>query len=420
MINLPAMKKRYQLVGLSFLFYSAAFAQNSERFMVGAASAEINPDTGSYIAGGDQNRKFTSIHDSLYIKAVVISNSETSITLFTADNIGYMYPQLLQVRQAVSKLLPNFPVNHIVMSSTHTHSGPDVVGLWGADQLHSGVDTNYIKKFVRVAAGVIVQAYSSRRPGLAQYANTAHGQGWVENISQPAELDRSVTILRFVDRRQRNIVTLTNFACHPTVLDGSSGAVSADYIAGYYELLNKSQGGINMFLQGAIGGWVQPEKVPKTINAAYEKGYGLANAVMSALRNPQYLETNSLGFKRKLLNLPVGNPGFRQLSAMHVINRSIGDSVLTEVAIFNIGEARFATHPGESVPAMSIATKLMLKTGGPVFVLGLGMDALGYILKPEFFDSTLQIPHSDYLRSMSVGVATRDLVMAAIDELSRE
>ena len=413
------MKKILFLVWMALLVFSNLAAQNSGRFSVGAASAIISPKPGAYIAGGDQNRKFTGVHDDLYVKAVVISNETTSIAIFTVDCIGMLYPQLLQVRQAVLKMVPEFPADQIIMSSTHTHSGPDVVGLWGPDLQHSGVDNIYLREIVATAASQIVKAYQNRKPAIPRYANTVHGQGWVENISQPAELDRSVTILQFVDRRYRNIATLTNFACHPTILDGTTTDVSADYVAGFYETLDKAQGGVNMFLQGAIGGWVQPEHVPRTFVAAYEKGYGLAAAVVAALKNPQSIESNDIAFKRKVISLPVENEGFRQLSAINVINRKITDSVSTELVMVDIGEAKFATHPGETVPAMGLATKGMMKTDGPKFILGLGMDALGYILKPAFFNPDAKIPHSEYLCAMSLGPKTMDLIMQEIDAMVR-
>jgi hypothetical protein len=59
----------------------------------------------------------------------------------------------------------------------------------------------------------------------------------------------------------------------------------------------------------------------------------------------------------------------------------------------------------------------MMQTKGPKFVLGLGMDALGYILKPSFFDPQQKIPHSEYLCSVSLGVQTQTYVMRALEAL---
>ena len=117
--------------------------------------------------------------------------------------------------------------------------------------------------------------------------------------------------------------------------------------------------------------------------------------------------------------MPLANPGFKQLSEIGVINRDFSDSVLTEIAWFSIGDAVFATHPGETVPAMELATKALMHTSGPKFVLGLGMDALGYILKPGFFDPAMKIPHSEYLCTMSVGIETMAYVMKTLEALAK-
>lgn len=92
-----------------------------QNFRVGAAQETINPDSDSlYFAGGKNNRKFIDVADNLYVKAVVISNNETSIALLTVDCIGLMYPQLLEIREKVAKAISAFPVQQIILSSTHT------------------------------------------------------------------------------------------------------------------------------------------------------------------------------------------------------------------------------------------------------------------------------------------------------------
>ena len=52
------------------------------------------------------------------------------------------------IREVVSRIQGNF-VNNIIISSTHTHSGPDTIGLWGPGlpffPLSSGLDENYMR-----------------------------------------------------------------------------------------------------------------------------------------------------------------------------------------------------------------------------------------------------------------------------------
>jgi hypothetical protein len=48
------------------------------------------------------------------------------------------------------------------------------------------------------------------------------------------------------------------------------------------------------------------------------------------------------------------------------------------------------------------------------------MDAIGYILKPEFFETANKIPHSQYLCSMSAGKETEAVVMNVLTELASQ
>lgn len=394
----------------------------SAQWEVGAASAPINPEPGAFIAGHSQNRKFTGVHDNLYVKAVVVTGREGSVAILTVDCIGLLYPQLQDIRRKTATLVqdPLFDANHIVLSSTHTHAGPDVVGIWGPDLGHSGVDPAYLERLTDTASQLIARAWSARRSARADYSVTRHGEGWVENISEPDELDRSVTSVRFTDKAGQPIATLTNFACHPTFVDAVHDKVSSDYVGGFYLRMDSAYGGVNLFLQGPIGGWVQPEHEAKTFEQAFLRGRGLADAVIQANYTPKKLRGSGMSFRRREFRMPVTNPAFKALAAAGVIKRKLLDSVETEIAVFRIGEAVFATHPGETVPAMGLQTKSMMKTKGPRFVLGLSMDAMGYILKPYFFDRGRNIPHAEYLCGMSVGKDAMPVVMSVLEELLKK
>jgi hypothetical protein len=111
------------------------------------------------------------------------------------------------------------------------------------------------------------------------------------------------------------------------------------------------------------------------------------------------------------------NPIFSMLSKDGVIKRNFGDNVTSEIITLRIGDAQFASHPGETVPAMSIATKKLMEAKGPKFIMGLSQDALGYILKPSFFIKENNIPHSEYLTGMSIGPDTMKIIMETLKEL---
>lgn len=422
-------KNHYLLKGCILLFVGCFLLiscltnhRKKNTVLVGSSFGTINPDTGSYIAGDKQNRHFKGIHDSLYVKVVFVSDSKNSFAILTVDCIGIIHPTLLEIRKAVSEQIPasELDPSHIVLSSTHTHSGPDVVGLWGANQASSGVNDAYMKKLVTTAASKIAEAWKSRKPGYISWTETKYGEGWVYNICIPEELDRSLTILQFTDLKGNSIATLTNFACHPTFMDAATDLVSSDYVGGFYKEMNNEIHGVNLFLQGAVGGWVQPEYEIKNFDNAFIKGKGLADMVLSSLKISSIMDKVDIQFRSKVFGMPVSNQGFKQLSDLGVIKRTITDSVQTEIAWFGLGSAQFVTHPGETSPSYSIDSKKLMRTSGPKFVLGLGMDGLGYIVKPDFFDSSKKLPHAEYLTGMSVDKNAGIVIMNVIEELSSE
>jgi hypothetical protein len=388
---------------------------------VGVAQTSITPVDAAFIAGGGNNRLFTGVHDSLFVKVLAISDDNNHIAMVSFDCIGMLYSTLQAIRKEVAAQMPAsvFNPSHIVMNSTHTHSGPDVVGIWGPDLMTSGVDKAYMKKVVTTTAQAIGRAWANMQPATAAYAQAEFGQDWVFNISDSLNLDRSLSVLQFLDKNGKSIGTLTNFACHPTILDGANSLVSSDYPGALYQQLNQELGGLNIFLNGSIGGWVQPEYEPKTFESVNRRGTELANAVKQALQKATPMANNAITYKSLVFNLPVSNQGFRQLAAAGVIQRAMTDSVETEIASFSIGEAQFITHPGETSPTYSKQSKQLMKNKGPKFVIGLGMDALGYILTPEFYVPGTKMKHAGYLTSMSVDKQAGEIIMQKVDLLTR-
>ena len=183
-----------------------------EGLKVGVSYRSITPDMGAFIAGDKNNRQFTSVHDSLFVKTVVLSDSKNAIAVVVFDCIGMLYPTLVEIRKEVESRIPasEFDASHIVMTSTHTHSGPDVVGIWGPDQLTTGVDPKYMKSIVIKAASAIEEAWKNMKDATAVYAKTEFGDDWVFNISDSLVLDRDLTVLQFLDREGHSIATLNS------------------------------------------------------------------------------------------------------------------------------------------------------------------------------------------------------------------
>jgi hypothetical protein len=144
------------------------------------------------------------------------------------------------------------------------------------------------------------------------------------------------------------------------------------------------------------------------VEKAMLRGDELAQAVLQSLNRADTITDPVLNFATAVFRLPVENEAWQQLAAIGTVKRAITDSVETEVTWFAIGTAQFATHPGETTPYLGLKTKSWMNSG-PRFVLGLSQDALGYILKPEFFEEPPK-EHAEYLTRMSLGKQTSPLI----------
>ena len=390
-------------------------------FRVGAASAEISPEPGAFIAGDARNRRFAGVHDPLFVKAVVVQKDAAMIAIVTVDSIGLTRPDIEVMRQRAvtyTTTVTGLSPENIIISSTHTHSGPDVVGLWGEHELSSGRDPVYMDRMTSAVATQVAAAAASMQPASMRVASGVHDLAWVQNVTEPELLDRQMGVVQFLDASSMTIATLTNFSCHPTVLDAVSDLVSADFVAGFYRLMADHLPGEHLFLQGAIGGWVQPDKTGRGFALADRYGASVAHAALTLLLDADAIEAPELRIARREFLVPLRNPGFKSLLDAGVLNRPLEDgSIRTETVAFSIGDAVFVTHPGETSPQYSLDTRALLDRHHS-FVLGLTGDALGYILKPDYFDPAASYPSADYLTATSIGPEAGPLLMENIGQLT--
>jgi hypothetical protein len=399
---------------------SSAFAQTAPpkaTLRVGAASATVNPPDGTFLAGYDLNRKSTGIHDDLYAKAVVFDDGQNAVALLVVDAISLQYDTVQQIRQAaITKVKdPALTPERIIAQATHSHGAPDTIGIYGPDIQNRGVSPEYMKSLVETAAEQIARACAARQPATLRWAKT-ECSGWAVNDSEAVVLDNSVTILECLDGQGKQIATLTNFACHPTVLDGDNTLVTADWVGAFYKTMAAALPGEHLFLQGGVGGWVQPQTPERTFALAEKYGSDLAEKSLTALKEAKPLQGNAVRSARQVFRLPVPNPVFKLMAATGLLPRDFTtDSVETEVAWFAVGDAQFATHIGETAPDFTFETRKLMDSE-PKFVLGLGLDHLGYILPTRFFDQAKDIPFAQYQTSMSPG---REAGAAMLEALAK-
>jgi len=399
--------------------FSAPDSAQTSSFRAGVASATVNPPEGVFLGGNEYNRKSTTVHDNLYAKAIVWDDGKTPLALVVVDALSLQYePTVKAIRAAASEKTKalHIPPERIIVQATHTHCAPDTIGIYGPDATTCGRNEAYMKQLIDTASDQVAKAATNLQPATLSYAET-ECVGWAVNDSEPKILDNSVTILICKNAQGQPVATLTNFACHPTVLDENTQQISADWAGAFYKKMGETLPAEHLFLQGGVGGWIQPETPERTFALAEKYGNDLAAKVLAAIPNAKPVEGTDIRFAHKVFQMPCPSPMFKQMSELNLVARNMaGGAVETEVAWFALGNAQFATHPGETAPEYTKETKALMKTG-PCFILGLAIDHLGYIIPPRFFDNTKDIKFAEYLTSMSPGREAGASMMAALKEI---
>lgn len=411
----PVTLKLMLLVSAMVGAMSTAGGQAHASYFAAAGAVTINPPSGTWMAGYGLNRASTGVLDDLWAKTLILSDGTHDLAIVSIDNIGLTDTDIAPVRAAIRAALPSV---RVVVSSTHTHAGPDVVGLWGPERWRSGRDEVYMARLRLDLVTLVIETHAHLQPVTLHAGSARVPRAWVENVSEPGLLDDTLAVLEARTADGKTLATLTNYACHPTVLGPDNTRVSADYVGGFYARMHRERAGEHLFLQGSIGGWVQPIQGDRSSALAQAHGADLADAALGVRVRP--VPEQPIWYREQTVTFELDNWGFRLMAWLGVLEREIGwGDMHAPVSAWRIGDVVFVTHPGETSPAYALASRDLMQ-GRTEFVLGLAQDALGYILKPGYFDDDAPWPHAAYLTSVSTGRSAGPRLMAVLEALLAE
>lgn len=89
----------------------------------GAAQLDITPELGSLIVGGFNPIPARHIHDPLYARALVLDDGAHRIALVVCDNVA-IGREAIDAAKALIEQQSKLPGSRVMVSATHTHSGP--------------------------------------------------------------------------------------------------------------------------------------------------------------------------------------------------------------------------------------------------------------------------------------------------------
>lgn len=138
---------------------------NTKQFRAGAATSNVTPFIGEVIVGGFGTPRSTNIHDELHARCLVLDDGETRLVFAIVDNVGILREVFDEAKRLINEST-GIPKEHMLMSSTHTHSATSAGGVGEKRRGYNyGKPLDEYQQFLarRIADGVRV-AYNNLEP----------------------------------------------------------------------------------------------------------------------------------------------------------------------------------------------------------------------------------------------------------------
>jgi hypothetical protein len=183
---------------------------------VGAAKVDVTPSAEELPANYD------GIYDRIYSRAIVIDNGISSAALITVD-IGMMSDQIwMNLTKRAEKEL-GIPAKNVMLTATHTHSVPWIMGKGFEDKVFTSVKLAKEKlQPARLAYGTGVSYININRNIIDPKTGL-----WWEGPNYDGPSDKTVAVVKFETLNGEPIAVYYNYAMHAVTV-GQLDMVSGD------------------------------------------------------------------------------------------------------------------------------------------------------------------------------------------------
>ena len=400
------------VVGLLNLTATATAKENGSGWKAGTATITITPDESIWMAGyASREHPSEGILHDLKAKAIAFEDAGgKQSVLITTDLLGFPKSMSDDIRSDLKEKY-GLSKSQIILSSTHTHSGPVLAGglvdIYPMEEADWEKAKKYSEKLHSQLVDLVGKALKSKKPvklfcgnGVSRFQVNRRNNN-EKTLWKQTELrgpnDYTVSVLKVVNNKDKMVALIFGYGCHPTVLDGYDWC--GDY-PGYaqLELEKLYRGTTAMFFQSC--GADQNPMPRREVPMALQYGKELAASVECALAGDMKELDPNLNFEYAEIEIPLINiptledleraeeqsEGYEKRWATRLISeiksgKELQKSYPYPVQIWKMGELPVVVLGGEIVSEYSL--KLRQIFGQQTFVIGYANDVMGYIPTSE-------------------------------------
>lgn len=283
--------------------------------MIGVGRSVITPFLDVPMAGYYYPRSADGVHDDLYAKAVIFDDGRDQIVLIACDVVEIPRAVAEKARERIAQQL-KIPAGHVLISATHSHTGPVMVEEYRTNLSHWIADSVMTARSrMKPARLFTAMEQESSLPHYRRYlmqdGAVVTNPGFLnQKVIKPlGPIDPRVGLLYAVDALEQPLMSWVNYAMHQDTVGGT--LISADYAYFLSQLLGrvKGPGMLTIFTIGAAGNinhWDVKRPGPQR---GFEEACRLGEVVGSAvIRGYTHLEPvtfSGLKALSQILELPV-------------------------------------------------------------------------------------------------------------------
>ncbi|HDJ89576.1 MAG TPA: hypothetical protein ENG40_02655 [Thermoprotei archaeon] len=277
---------------------------------IGFEETSITPPIGIALAGYYARKEMSKgIHDQLYARSIYIGEKDIDVIIISLDILGITGDLRDKIVEEIEK---RTGIKNIVIASTHTHSGPDLYGVY------EGKFKSYIDYLIQSITGIAYSSYINRKKFKEIIYAYGEAKETVVNRRNPYNgiVDPSIHALGFKENERKNFIL--NYTCHGVVMGPNNLYISADYPGAFVKYFNYLNNARSMFLNGACGN-INPYTPGTILEKVYDRSVGtfkdvesmgriLAYEISRKLERPEIYRDMEIDFREDIVKLSIQKP----------------------------------------------------------------------------------------------------------------
>lgn len=270
---------------------------------IGWDKLDITPQLPIYMAGYmDRKELAQGVNDSIFARAIVLEDKNgEKLAIISIDLLCVTKAQTDTIRVKINELT-GIKADHIIICATHNHSGP----LTFDYPLFGKTKEAYVEWMLKKIPSLVLQAFKKLQDcklGWYQSNDVNIGKNR-RNYSKKSKT--YLTILSFVDLRDKPLAVLFNYNCHPTVLSSKNLLISGEFPGAAIDCLEQTYGKdvLFMFSNGACGDIsTRFTRKSQTFDERDRIGMILAKEVINGINKTKYEYHNYIALIEKAFHL---------------------------------------------------------------------------------------------------------------------